>query len=159
MTWTTLTGAGGVVERDGKLLLVRQHRPYGVHWEIPSGYYEARESFEETAAREVLEETGIAVRVGELICTMTWEREHDRRRNILGYFHATPLDPTQEPRPQVEEDIEDARYLEPGALAEGELHPLDVAVLGRWWESRTTGFHVHAAVTVNSDGTQSYAFR
>jgi len=32
-------------------------------------------------------------------------------------------------------------------------------ILDRWWDSRTTGFHVHADVTVLPNGTQSYAFR
>jgi cysteine synthase A len=56
VSWTTLTGAGGIVVHDGRLLLVRQRRAYGVHWEFPSGYYEPGESFEETTAREVLED-------------------------------------------------------------------------------------------------------
>jgi 8-oxo-dGTP pyrophosphatase MutT (NUDIX family) len=57
-----------------------------VHWEFPSGYYEPGESFEETAEREVLEETGVAVEIEELLCTMTWERTHDHRRNLLAFF-------------------------------------------------------------------------
>jgi 8-oxo-dGTP pyrophosphatase MutT (NUDIX family) len=48
MTWTTLSGAGGIVVRDGRLLMIRQRRPYGVHWEFPSGHYEPGESFEQT---------------------------------------------------------------------------------------------------------------
>ena len=52
--------------------------------------YEPGESFEQTTAREVLEKTAIAVEVGELVCTMVWEREHDMRRNVLAYFLATP---------------------------------------------------------------------
>jgi ADP-ribose pyrophosphatase YjhB (NUDIX family) len=159
VTWTTLTGAGGIVVRDGRLLMVRQRRQYGVHWEFPSGYYEAGESFEQSTAREVLEETAIAVEVGALVCTMVWEREHDRRRNLLAYFLAAPLDPAAEPRPQSEEDIEDAAFLVPGELGAGEIHPLHQAILDRWWQSRTTGFHLHADVSVHADGTQSYAFR
>ena len=38
----------------------------------------------------------------------------------------------------------------------GSLH---AAILERWWESRQTGFHVFADVTVNQDGTQTYKFR
>ena len=135
--------------------MVRQRRHYGVHWEFPSGYTEAGESFEEAAAREVLEETGIAVEVGDAVCTMVWEREHDRRRNLLAYFLATPVDPASEPRPQVEEDIEDAAYVVPGA-ADGEIHPMHAAILGRWWDDRESGFHLHVDVLVRPDGTQDY---
>lgn len=156
MTWTTLTGAGGIVLKDNRLLFVRQRRPYGTYWEFPSGYYEPGESFEETTAREVLEETSVAVEVGELVCTMVWEREQDRRRNVLAYFLATPVEDT-EPQPQVEEDIDAAAFAAPDDVSE--IHPLHAAILERWWESRQTGFHVFADVTVNQDGTQTYKFR
>jgi ADP-ribose pyrophosphatase YjhB (NUDIX family) len=159
LSWTTLTGAGGIVVHDGRLLMIRQRRPYGVYWEFPSGYYEPGESFEQATAREVLEETAIAVEVGELVCTMVWKREHDRRQNVLAYFLATPLDPAQEPRAQLEEDIEDARFVDPSELSVAEIHPLDQAILERWWEARAMGFHVHADVLVQPDGTQSYVFR
>lgn len=155
-TWTTLSGSGGLVLNDGRLLMVRQRRPYGVHWEFPSGYYEANESFEEAAAREVLEETSVAVEIAELVCTMVWEREHDRRRNLLAYYLATPLDPAAVPRAQVEEDIDDAAYVDPNALTE--IHPLHQAILDRWWATRDAGFHIHADVSVHPDGSQSFAF-
>jgi 8-oxo-dGTP pyrophosphatase MutT (NUDIX family) len=158
VSWTTLTGASGIVVHDGELLMVRQRRPYGVHWEFPSGYYEAGETLEQTAAREVLEETAVAVEIGELVCTMAWERPHDRRRNLLAFFLATPLEPAAEPRGQVEEDIDEARFVDPNLL-KAEIHPLDLVVLDRWWDSRVAGFHVHADVSVQPDGTQSYAFR
>jgi ADP-ribose pyrophosphatase YjhB (NUDIX family) len=158
MSWTTMAGAGALVVHDGRLLMVRQRRPYGVHWEIPSGYYEPGESFEETAAREAMEETAIAVEVGELVCTMMWQREHDRRRNVLAFFSAIPIDPTAAPRAQVEEAIEDARYVDPLEVLH-EIHPLERPVLDNWWETRVGGFHVHADVTVQPDGTQTYAIR
>ena len=139
--------------------MVRQRRPYGVFWEFPSGYYEPGESLEETAAREVLEETTIGVQVTELVCTMTWRREHDRRQNVITFFAATPLDGTAQPRPQVEEDIDEAAFLASADLPTGEIHPLNQVILDQWWASRETGFYVHADVTVEPDGTQSYVFR
>jgi ADP-ribose pyrophosphatase YjhB (NUDIX family) len=157
--WTTLTGAGALVVDDGRLLLVKQRRSYGVHWELPSGYYEAGESFEDTAAREVLEETAVEVEVGGLVCTMLWEREHDRRRNLLAYFVAAPREGRSQPRPQVEEEIEDAAFLDPGALAPGELHPLHQAILDRWDGRSANTFHLQVDVTVNADATQTYSVR
>jgi ADP-ribose pyrophosphatase YjhB (NUDIX family) len=159
VSWTTLAGAGGIVVHDGRLLMVRQRRSYGIYWEFPSGYCEPGESFEQTTAREVSEETAIAVDVGELVCTMSWEREHDRRRNLLAYFLAKPVDPTAEPQAQSEEDIEAAAFVEPSDLGVPEIHPLHQAILDCWWETRTTGFHLHADVVVHPDGSQSYAFR
>jgi 8-oxo-dGTP diphosphatase len=156
--WTTLSGAGALVVDDGRVLMVRQRRPYGVHWELPSGYCEAGETFEEATAREVLEETGIEVEVGELVCTVVWERRHDRRRNLLAFFRAVPVKPGQEPRPQVEEDIDAAGWIDPESVQDGVLHPLDVPVLERSLKEGATSFHLRAEITVNADGTQSYVF-
>lgn len=151
-----MVGAGGLVVRDGKLLMIRQRRAYGVHWELPGGYYDPGESLEEAAAREVLEETGLAVDVGALVCTMVWERDHDHRRNVLAWFEGMPRDGT-EPRPQTDEAIEAAAFLDPTTL--DDVHPLEQVVLDRWWPGRERGFHVFAKVDVRADGTQAYAFR
>ena len=158
MRWTTLAGVGGLVVHDGKVLMIRQRRPYGVHWELPSGYYEPGESFEEAAVREVREETGVDVEVTALVCTLVWEREQDRRRNVLAFFEALPIDPGQELRPQIEEGIESVRWIDPFLDGDG-VHGLELPVLRRWREEGPTGFHLHAEIAVHPDGTQSYAFR
>ena len=49
--------AGGVVVRDGKVLLV--HRPRYDDWTLPKGKLDEGESFENAALREVEEETGV----------------------------------------------------------------------------------------------------
>lgn len=154
--WTTYPGAGAVVVEDERVLMVRQRRAYGVHWELPGGYVEVGESFEDGAAREVREETGVDVDVGELVCSLIWERPHDRRRNLLAYFRGTARTSGTEPRPQVEEDIEDAAWLDPIVHA-GEIHPLHRAIFDRWWSARHNGFHLHVDISVDSDGTQTYA--
>jgi ADP-ribose pyrophosphatase YjhB (NUDIX family) len=155
--WTTLTAAGGLVVLDGRLLMVRQRRAYGTFWETPSGYHEPGESLEQTTAREVLEETGVEVEVGALVCTLVWEREADRRRNIIAWFRADPVDADPQPRPQIEEDISAAAFVDPTTL-EG-IHPLEQPLLDRWWQGGETSFLVHADVTVRADGTQDYHFR
>lgn len=64
---------GAVVQDDeGRFLLVRRGRePARGRWSIPGGKVEAGESDPEATAREVLEETGLAVEVGELVGTVT----------------------------------------------------------------------------------------
>ena len=60
--------AGVLVQRDGKLLLVRRnHTPALGSWAFPSGFVDAGEVVEEAAVREVFEETGIEVRLDGLI--------------------------------------------------------------------------------------------
>jgi 8-oxo-dGTP diphosphatase len=55
--------AGGIVVRDGRVLLV--HRPKYDDWSFPKGKLDEGESWEEAAVRELEEETGLACRVGE----------------------------------------------------------------------------------------------
>lgn len=62
------TSAGGVVVRQGargtELVLGRRRRERdGVTWSLPKGTPNADESIEQTAVREVEEETGLQVRI------------------------------------------------------------------------------------------------
>lgn len=54
--------AGGVVVRDGEVLLV--HRPRYDDWTLPKGKLDDGESFQDAALREVEEETGLRCTLG-----------------------------------------------------------------------------------------------
>ena len=56
--------AGAVIREDGRMLVIKR-RDNG-NWEPPGGVLELDETPQEGVAREVLEETGIHVEVGEL---------------------------------------------------------------------------------------------
>ena len=60
---------GGIVlDADGRMLLVRRGtEPAKGTWSVPGGRVELRESDPVATAREVLEETGLRVRVGRLV--------------------------------------------------------------------------------------------
>jgi len=61
-------GVGAVVVQDGKVLLVkRKHAPLAGQWSLPGGAVEVGETLEECLVREMLEETGLQVRVGPVI--------------------------------------------------------------------------------------------
>jgi 8-oxo-dGTP diphosphatase len=63
-----VVGIGGVIIERGRTLLIRRgSEPLRGEWSIPGGMMEIGESLEEGVARELLEETGIEVRVLELI--------------------------------------------------------------------------------------------
>ncbi len=63
-----VVGIGGVIIDQGRTLLIRRGSdPLRGEWSIPGGILEIGESLEEGVARELLEETGIEVRVLELI--------------------------------------------------------------------------------------------
>lgn len=60
--------AGMVLDAHGRVLLVRRAiEPFKGCWALPAGYQEVDEEPSLTAAREVLEESGIEVEVLELI--------------------------------------------------------------------------------------------
>lgn len=53
-------GIGVIILRDGKILVGKRLSSHGEGtWEIPGGHLEFGESFEETAIREAIEETGL----------------------------------------------------------------------------------------------------
>src|SRR5215469_5368861 len=63
-----LIGVGGViVDRDRTVLIRRGTEPLLGQWSIPGGTIEIGETLEEAVRRELREETGLEVRVLELI--------------------------------------------------------------------------------------------
>ena len=63
-----VVGVGGVVIENGRALLIRRgSEPLRGQWSIPGGMLELGESLKAGVARELLEETGLEVRVLDLI--------------------------------------------------------------------------------------------
>ncbi|HEX9759514.1 MAG TPA: NUDIX hydrolase [Candidatus Acidoferrales bacterium] len=63
-----VVGVGGVVVRDGRALLIRRGgEPLKGQWSIPGGTLELGETIAQGVVRELREETGLEVRVLDLI--------------------------------------------------------------------------------------------
>jgi ADP-ribose pyrophosphatase YjhB (NUDIX family) len=63
-----MIGVGGVIVEAGKTLLIRRgSAPLQVEWSIPGGLLEVGETLAQGVVRELAEETGLVVRVVELI--------------------------------------------------------------------------------------------
>lgn len=80
-----------VSDGDGRLLLVCQHHEGRDIWMLPGGAIEEDENSMEAAKREVLEETGLNVRVKDLV----WHVEEvspERGQRFVNYFIADILD-------------------------------------------------------------------
>lgn len=103
-----IKAAGGVVLRANQQLLMFRR---GV-WDLPKGKLEDGESSRQGAAREVEEETGIRVSVGERICT-TWHTYSLNGSPILKrtkWYRMEVLDDSRM-APQEDEGIEKLAWL------------------------------------------------
>lgn len=85
-------------------------------WEVPGGHLDAGETFEQAAARETLEETGIAVHVHGLMATCVHEWAERRQRRLIMFFHAVPLHVAQPRAGDV--GIARAEWVDPGQLTD-----------------------------------------
>ncbi|MFG1694937.1 NUDIX domain-containing protein [Nonomuraea sp. NPDC049309] len=109
-----MVGVTGVVrDREGRVLLLR-HRFWGENrpWGLPTGGAKRGETFEETVAREVHEETGLEVRVGELVQL----RSGFRLRMEVAYAAVYEGGGTLRLNSM---EILEARWCDPGDLPEG----------------------------------------
>lgn len=67
-----------VIIEDGKILLLDQNVNEHRSWSLPGGKLEENETIEEGLARELLEETGLIIKVGKLlyICDHSHNNEY-----------------------------------------------------------------------------------
>jgi ADP-ribose pyrophosphatase YjhB (NUDIX family) len=88
--------ARAIVLQDGKVLCVRQHyrkrpgRTPNDYWNLPGGGLEAGESLEACLAREMIEETGVAATIGNLMYIQRFAFEGTEFLEF--FFHVTNAD-------------------------------------------------------------------
>lgn len=81
---TRVTAA--VIEENGRILIARRKKAdrFGGLWEFPGGKIEPGELPEEALRREILEELGIVVKVGDLVCAFPF-RAGDAEFELLAF--------------------------------------------------------------------------
>ncbi len=115
--------AAAVVERDSRYLVTRRLR--GTHlegfWEFPGGKCETGETHVECLVREIREELGCAVRVGEKLLSVA--HDYPERTVELHFFRC---DLGADPRPLLGQEI---RWISRVELRELAFPPADVELI------------------------------
>ena len=110
-----VNAAGGLVTNDnGEFLLIRRS---GL-WDLPKGHQDPGEPLEETAVREVEEETGLnGLVLGKFICTTDhcYLRDEKWYLKHTWWYEMLYTDPT-DLTPQREEDIAKAAWVAKSSL-------------------------------------------
>jgi 8-oxo-dGTP pyrophosphatase MutT (NUDIX family) len=120
---TLVRAAGGIVQRDGAVLLV--HRPKYDDWTFPKGKAEDGESDEECALREVWEETGLHCKLGDEIASTDYIDSRGRPKHVRWWL-MEPVEGTFEPT----EEVDEIRWLDPNDAAGLLSYARDVDLLG-----------------------------
>lgn len=101
--------AGGLVCRrtDGELEVLVIHRPRYRDWSFPKGKCDPGESFLEAAVREVREEVGLEVEVGDVVGDVEY-LDHKGRAKIVRYWTMAPVSGAF----QVNDEVDVARWVD-----------------------------------------------
>src|ERR1051325_4806909 len=121
--------AGGLLVHQGRVLLVqRGEEPGRGRWTIPGGYVEEDETPDVAVASEVFEETGLSVRVTNLLAVRHTLRDDDQ--NAYYVFEVTLEGPA-------EIKVDGTETLQAGFFTPEEFDSIgDVAGLSRWIAER-----------------------
>jgi len=126
----TVIVAAAILIEDGQVLLTQ--RKAGGHlagaWEFPGGKVELGEDPKEALARELQEEVGLVVRVGEIV-DVTFHRYDDANKAVLLLFYEVERT-VDSPPPQVI-DVAALKWASAGELQPSDFPPADVAILAK----------------------------
>ncbi|MDP3981904.1 MAG: (deoxy)nucleoside triphosphate pyrophosphohydrolase [Chlamydiota bacterium] len=116
--------AAGIFYRDG-FYLITQRFPdahYGLYWEFPGGKRHEGESLQDCLIREIMEELGVEIEVGELISEESYQTAD---RLIHLYFFRCRIQ-----RGELQKiDCYDFRWVMPNELRSYQFPPADEKIL------------------------------
>jgi ADP-ribose pyrophosphatase YjhB (NUDIX family) len=114
------TSAGGlVVDRKGRVALVRERKRGERRWTLPKGKLEDGETLEEAALREVHEEAGVHARI------IGYVGVHEGKRNFVHYFHMEVV----RVEAHIDERVDAVRFVAPARARELVRSPRDRRIL------------------------------
>jgi mutator protein MutT len=124
-----VVGVGGVVVRDGRVLLIRRGKaPLYGRWVVPGGTVELGETLEEALVREMEEETSLRVEPLEVL-TVFDRIERDGERVVYHYVIVDYLCRWLSGEARAGSDALDAAWATPEQLAGYDLPPKALEVV------------------------------
>jgi len=127
-----IVGVGAVIVDAAKVLLIRRrYEPLKGQWSLPGGAVEVGEPLEHAVAREMLEETGLVVKVGPVIEVFDRIMRDDTKRvryhfvlvDYLCWPHGGEL--------RAGSDVDDAIWVDPDQLGPYALTEKATSVIQR----------------------------
>jgi ADP-ribose pyrophosphatase YjhB (NUDIX family) len=136
-----IVGVGGIaIEGDRVLLVQRAEEPLKGQWSIPGGALELGESLTDGVARELLEETGVAVQPTEVVEVLNRVLKTPDGRVKYHYvlidYLCHPLDEASVPK--AASDAGDARWIARADLGDYHLRPDMLEVIEKAFDMART---------------------
>lgn len=119
----TIRAAGGLVFRDGDVLLV--HRPQYDDWTFPKGKADGDESDEECALREVHEETGLRCALDDEIGVTDYVDAKGRKKRVRWWR----MHPLTDDGFVANAEVDELRWLDANAARTFLTYERDLALL------------------------------
>jgi len=111
-------------DRSRRILLARRAMSYRGSWCFPCGFVEFDEEIREAAAREIEEETGVLIRVGDILTAHSNFHLPDQQ-SVGIWFRAKPIGGCLRPG----DDVDGLGFFDPGAVDVPLAFPTDGLVL------------------------------
>ena len=106
------------IVHEGKIILIRRGRdPFKGKWALPGGFVEYGETVEETALREVMEETGMEIELVDILGTYSAPDRDPRSHTVTTTFIANPV----KGDPSGGDDADEAKWYEIDAIISNDL--------------------------------------
>ena len=117
--------AAAVIEADGRYLITRRQKGHlAGFWEFPGGKLRPNETLPECVQRELREELGVEVTVGEELETVTWS--YPERTVVLHFFRCRLAGGQITPR-----EGQAMAWVEPRELERYPFPPADASLITR----------------------------
>lgn len=121
--------SAGIVMRDGKVLVMHRVNKGDEYWVFPGGGQEEGETPDQTAVREIDEETTVKVSAGKLLYHITWDTGEENFFYLCEYESGEPRlreDSEEYEKSKGGEQIYEPMWIEIDKLSGLKLYQLEV---------------------------------